>query len=188
MNPTEVLRRLIAALDHAGIAYMLSGSLAAAYYGTSRSTQDIDFVIEATAEQLQAFVRHLPTDEYYVDLNAALEAHRQRSLFNLIDLSSGWKVDLIIRKDRPFSREEFGRRQLVRIEGLSLFMASPEDMIIAKLEWSKLGESHRQIEDVAGILRVRGESVDRAYVEKWAQDLQLQTQWKQALETANLSR
>jgi hypothetical protein len=119
-------------------------------YGTSRSTQDIDFVIEATTDQLQAFVRHLRTAEYYVDPNAALEAHRQRSFFNLIDLASGWKIDLIIRKDRPFSHEEFAGRQLVRMEGLSLFMASPEDMIIAKLEWSKLVESQRQIEDVVG--------------------------------------
>lgn len=65
MNPTEVLRRLVAALDKVGIAYMLSGSLAGAYYGISRSTQDIDFVIDATAEQLQAFVRHLRPEEYY---------------------------------------------------------------------------------------------------------------------------
>lgn len=89
--------------------------------------------------------------------------------------------------DRPFSREVFGRRQLVEIEGFSLFIASPEDMIIAKLEWAKLRESQRQIADVAGILRVRLKPVDRAYLEKWVQELQLQTQWKQALMAANLS-
>jgi hypothetical protein len=187
MKPPDVLRRLIAALGKARIPYMLSGSFASAYYGTSRSTQDIDFVIEATPDQLQAFIQDLPSADYYADLNAALDAYHQQSLFNLIDISTGWKIDLILRKDRPFSREEFSRRLLVKIEDLSLFVASPEDMIIAKLEWSKLGESPRQIEDVAGILRMRGDLLDRFYVEKWVQELRLEPQWKQALVAAGLS-
>jgi hypothetical protein len=63
----RVFERITAALGHSGIAYMLSGSFASAYYGAPRSTQDIDLVIEATPAQLRAFVKNLPSDEYYAD-------------------------------------------------------------------------------------------------------------------------
>jgi hypothetical protein len=76
-------------------------------------------------------------------LDAALEAHT-RPLFNVIDLATGWKIDLIIRKSRAFSQEEFGRRQLVSVQGLPLYVASAEDVVIAKLEWSKLAQSQRR--------------------------------------------
>jgi len=81
----------------------------------------------------------------------------------VIDLASGWKIDLIIRKSRDFSEEEFRRRQLVMLEGLSFFVASAEDVVVSELEWSKLAQSERHIEDVAGVLRIHWESLDRSY-------------------------
>lgn len=88
MSAPEVLRRITAALESAGIAYMLTGSFARAHYGVPRSTQNIDLIIEATAVQLQTFVNGLPEDEYS-DLDAAPEAHRKESRFNVIDLATG---------------------------------------------------------------------------------------------------
>jgi hypothetical protein len=102
MSASEVLQRISAALDRAGIAYMLTGSFASAYYGVPRATQDIDMVIVASPEQLRTFVQYLPSPDYYADLDAALQAHRRQSLFNVIDLAAGWKIDLIIRKSRAF--------------------------------------------------------------------------------------
>jgi hypothetical protein len=186
MSVTQIFQRIAAALDQAGIAYMLSGSFASSYYGAPRSTQDIDLVIEATPAQLRAFVQSLPSDEYYADLDAALGAHKAESLFNVIDLSTGWKVDLIIRKSRAFSREEFRRRHTIDVQGLSLFVASAEDIVIAKLEWSKLARSRRQIEDVATILRARFESLDRVYLERWIRDLNLEKEWQDALQAAGI--
>jgi hypothetical protein len=98
-------------------------------------------------------------------------------LFNLIDLATGWKVDLIIRISRAFSQEEFGRGQLVNVQGLSLFVASAEDVIIAKLDWSKLAQSQRQIEDVAAILTSRWEMLDQPYLGKWIPELNLEQEW-----------
>ncbi len=112
MTVSEVFHRITSALGEAGIAYMLAGSFASAYYGAPRTTQDIDLVIAANAEQLRIFVQLLSKDEYSVDLGAALEASKQQSLFNVIDMATGWKIDLIIRKSRPFSEEEFRRRKL----------------------------------------------------------------------------
>lgn len=186
MNAPEVLERITTALDRAGIAYMLSGSFASAYYGTPRSTQDIDLVIAATPQQLRVFIQSLPSDRYYADLEAALEAHKRQSLFNVIDIRTGWKIALILRKSRAFSQEEFSRRQLVEFKDAAFFVASAEDVVIAKLEWSKLAKSQRQIEDVAAILRVRGELLDRPYLEKWIQELGLTREWTDAKSAAGL--
>ncbi len=187
MSVPEVFQRITTALDQAGIAYMLSGSFASAYYGAPRSTQDIDFVIAATPAQLRAFVTGLSIDEYYADLDAALEAHKRQSLFNVIDLGSGWKVDLIIRKSRAFSLEEFRRRQLVKLQDVSLFVASVEDVIVSKLEWSKLAQSQRHIDDVAGILRMRWESLEHLYLGKWIVELGIEKEWHDAQLAAGVS-
>lgn len=117
---------------------------------------------------------------YYVDLGAAMEALNRRSMFNVIDSVTGWKIDFILRRDRPFSRKEFRRRRVVNLHDLPLSVASAEDVIIAKLEWSKLAQSPRQIEDVAGILRLRSELLDRAYLDRWIAELQLEPQWRDA--------
>jgi hypothetical protein len=186
MSAPEVFQRITAALHQAGIAYMLSGSFASAYYGAPRSTQDIDLVIQANPAQLRAFVQSLPGNEYYVDVDAALEAQKRRSLFNVIDLASGWKIDLIIRKLRPFSEEEFRRRQQVNLDGTPLFLASAEDVVISKLEWSKLARSQRQIEDVAAILRVRWVELDLSYLEKWILELGLSKEWNDARRAAGI--
>lgn len=187
MSALEVLRRITTALEHAGIAYMLTGSFASAHHGAPRSTVDIDIVIAGDPNQLRAFVQSLPSNEYYVDLNAALDAHSRQSLFNVIDLATGWKVDLIIRKCREFSQEEFGRRQVVNVQGFPLFVVSAEDVVIAKLEWSKLAQSQRQIEDVAAILRLRWETLDGRYLEKWISELNLKQEWSNAKHLAEIS-
>jgi hypothetical protein len=184
MSASKVLRKISAALDRAGISYMLTGSFASAHYGVPRSTQDIDIVIAATPAQLRTFVKSLPSSE--ADLDAALEAQTRESLFNVIDLATGWKIDLIICKSRAFSQEEFGRRQLVHVQGLPLFVASAEDVVIAKLEWSKLARSQRQIEDVASILSLRRESLDWPYPEKWIVGLNLNEEWSHARRAAEV--
>lgn len=180
MSVSDLLRRITAALDSAGIAYMLTGSFASAHHGTPRSTLDLDIVVAATPEQIKKFIAALPADEYYADLDAALDAHGRESLFNVIDSVTGWKIDFIFRKSRRFSHEEFRRRRLIDVQGLQLFVATAEDIVIAKLEWAKLAQSHRQLEDVAGILRLRSETLDRAYLEKWIGELDLGTEWQKA--------
>lgn len=186
MSVAEVFRRIMTALDQAGIAYMLAGSFASAYYGAPRTTQDIDLVVEATPAQLRTFVQLLSGNEYYVDLDTALEAHRRQSLFNVVDMATGWKIDLIIRKSRAFSEEEFRRRKRVDVQGVALFVASAEDVVVSKLEWAKLAQSQRHIEDVAGILRMRWESLDRAYLEKWILELGLTTEWNDVRRAAGV--
>jgi hypothetical protein len=180
MSVPQVFQRITTALDRAGIAYMLTGSFAAAYYGTARSTQDIDLVIETDVSRLKLFVESLSSSEYYADRKAALDALQHLSPFNAIDLSSGLKIDLIFRKSRLFSREEFKRRRSVDLQGVALFIATAEDIVISKLEWANLGQLQRQLEDVAAILKAREALLDRAYLEKWILDLGLKDEWSKA--------
>ena len=105
-------------------------------------------------------------------------------MFNVIDLVSGWKIDLIIRKNREFSRDEFARRLEMSLLGVTVFVASPEDTVVAKLEWSKLaGGSQRQRRDVAGIIATVGPSLDHPYIERWVRDLDLSEEWEAAKTT-----
>jgi hypothetical protein len=187
MTAEDVFRRIVDALERAGIPYMLTGSFASAFHGVPRATQDIDMVISPTADQLRGLVRLLPTTDYYVDEDAALDAHRRQAQFNVVDFATGWKIDLIIRKSRPFSREEFDRRSVVDFHGLHLAIATAEDVVIAKLEWAKRAQSQRQVEDAAGILRIRSSELDRAYLQRWIRQLDLEEQWEAACRAAGVA-
>ena len=187
MSTHDLFARMSGALGQAGIPYMFTGSFASSFHGTPRASNDFDLVMAPTPEQLRVLKTILPESEYYFDLDDALDALRRSRQFNIIDLTSGWKIDLIIRKPRPFSVSEFDRRFQINFEGLSIFMASAEDVILAKLEWAKLSPSERQIEDVAGILRIRTEELDRTHIERWIEDLHVEEQWIQALKAAGLS-
>ncbi len=105
-------------------------------------------------------------------------------MFNVIDMTAGWKIVFNVRRSRPFSETEFGRRHEAEMLGSTLFVASAEDVVVSKLEWATRGESERQLRDVAGILRTRGESLDRADVERWVVSLALEQQWQRAREIA----
>jgi hypothetical protein len=172
------LRRIISELDARGIPHMVAGSFAGMAHGLVRMTHDIDLVVDPTREQLDRFVTTLATDQYYVSQEAAVEAWHRRGQFNVIDMTTGWKTDLILIKHRSFSREEFSRRRPASLFDVPIFVATAEDTILSKLEWARLGESDRQLRDVAGILELRRATLDHAYIERWARDLGVTDLWE----------
>lgn len=177
MSAGELLARFIPSLDAAGIPYMITGSFASTFHGTPRTTHDIDIVIEPTMASLDRWLAQLPTSDYYVDVDTAREALRHRAQFNVIDIATGWKIDCIVRKARPFSVEEFARREPAELMGVPVFVATAEDTIIAKLEWAKLGDSDRQRRDVEGMLGVLAAKLDYSYIERWIDELELRDEW-----------
>jgi hypothetical protein len=173
----ELLGRVVTALEAADIPYRLTGSFASSLHSIPRATKDIDIVIFPDQEQLIRFIRSLPPAEYYSDLEDAIESLRRRGQFNVIDYTTGWKIDFIIPPFDEFNLEEFDRRRSIEVEGLRLSVASPEDIVIAKLLWARAGQSERQLEDAAAVVRVQGQDFDTVYVERWIRRLQLDEQW-----------
>jgi transposase-like protein len=174
----EILPRLARALDAAQVPYMLTGSVASSAHGFPRSTQDIDIVIAPTRAGLLALIRQFPEGSYYADQQQALNALDRKSQFNVIDFATGWKIDFIIAQDSSYGREAFGRRAISEIDGVSVYVVTPEDAIISKLQWAKASDSERQLRDVAGILAAQGDKLEIPYIERWTRELGVEDLWQ----------
>jgi hypothetical protein len=162
----EVLQDALARLEREGIAYMLTGSLALSYYAEPRMTRDIDLVVELSAGDAKRLAALLEP-QYYVPTDAE-RALRERGMFNVLHLEKLVKLDLIVRKDEPFRRNEFERRKRVRLAGFDAWIATREDLILSKLAWAKPSGSELQLRDVRALL---AGGPDLGYLRRWAADL-----------------
>ena len=179
MSPEEAaLATVVSALDRLAIPFMLTGSIATSFHGRPRATHDADLVIDPTPAQLDSLVEALTVADFYVDPEGAREALRRRDQFNAIDTHYACKIDLIVRRDRPFSEEELGRRLIVDLTFANAVpIVTPEDAILSKLEWARRsGDSEKQLADAAGVVELNP-SIDRAYIERWAVELGVQDLW-----------
>lgn len=172
MTSVDTLRDVVAALDAVGIPHMLAGSFASSLHGVARTTADIDLVIDPPAAAVERLLRGLDRARFYVDEGVA-RTSRPGDQFNVVDTSTGWKVDLVHVRDRPFSKTEFARRSAANVLGVEVYVATAEDTVLAKLEWSSGSGSDRQVQDVSDLLRVRRDDLDDAYLDRWAEELGL---------------
>ncbi len=187
-EPVEVTLKVTDVFEKLGIPYLIGGSLASTLYGMVRTTQDSDIVAEMRAEHLQPFVAALQ-DEFYVDDEMIAEAIQRRSSFNIIHRETMFKVDVFIPRPRPFLESQFARaqRQTFTFETeIGAKFASPEDIILSKLEWYRMGGevSDRQWRDILGVLKVRAGELDLAYLRKWANELKVGDLLERALKEA----
>jgi hypothetical protein len=166
----EALQIVLDRLEKSGISYMITGSFASNVHGVPRATQDADVVVEADLGALLSFLGSLG-DEFYADQEAAEQAFAGNRMLNIVHMPTGFKVDLILRKARAFSKEEFQRRQQVKFLGRARWFTAAEDIMLAKLEWSKLGQSERQFDDAVNVAKVQREAIDRTYLLRWAKEL-----------------
>ena len=185
MTQKDFFSDLIRKIEAAGISYMVTGSFASSYHGEPRASNDVDIIIAPSKYQLEAFISSLGSD-FYVDSDTAKEALNRQSIFNIIDCLRGWKADLIIRKQRPFSREEFCRRIQGTIAGIQVAVVSPEDIILSKLEWAKKGKSQLQFRDALGVASIQFRQLNTDYLSKWAIDLKIDQLLNALLEQAGL--
>ena len=77
-------------------------------------------------------------------------------------------------KDTEYAYEGFSRKQNADILGIEVDIISPEDSILSKLEWAKMGKSERQFRDALGVAGVQYENLDLEYLKKWAKVLNIE--------------
>jgi hypothetical protein len=164
---------VVSALEELGVEYSVVGSVASSAHGVARSTVDADVVANLPESRVDAVVARLEQD-YYVDLDAARDAVRRRSMFNVIHLATMIKVDVYVLSDRAFDRSSFARRSPRALpdvpDARTYQLDTPEDTVLHKLEWYRAGGdvSDRQWADIVGVLTVQGDALDREYLDRWA--------------------
>ena len=180
---------VVVALESLGVAYRIGGSVASSALGVPRSTLDVDLVCELPSSRVDAFVAALEAD-FYVDGDMIRDAIDRRASFNLVHLATMVKIDVFLRKERPWDVAAFARTLRRPLEGSpgarDFDLTTAEDIILHKLDWYRLGNeiSERQWKDVLGVVAVQRPVLDMAYLERWAKALGLEVLWARALAEA----
>lgn len=185
---TRITLLVTQTLERLGIHYAVGGSLASSLHGVMRSTLDVDIVADMGIEHIQPLVSAL-SKEFYADDEMMKSAIEHHSSFNLIHYETAFKVDIFIRKLRPFDQMQLERRRTSLIATdpeQSIYVTSPEDTILAKLEWYRMGGevSDRQWRDILGVLKTRAGELELDYLRKWAQELKVMDLLERALKEA----
>lgn len=178
MQPNDLLRHAVRCFEKAEIPYFVTGAVAGIAYGEPRMTNDIDIVADIREENIPGLIKCFPIDEYYLDADSAIRAIREKSQFNIIHPSSGLKIDIMIPTRHRFDQSRFKRvRRMKTGPDIEANFASPEDVILKKMEYFQEGRSDKHIRDILGILKVSETLIDMDYLTKWANDLGLDDVW-----------
>ena len=165
----EVLTLVASRLDAVRIPYMVSGSTAINVYAEPRMTRDIDIVVALQTGDIDTMAT-LFADDFYCDRDMIQQAVARQGMFNVIHTATVIKVDFIVRKDTPYRRVEFERRRPITVDGQTIWVVSPEDLVLSKLAWAKPSHSEVQLRDVRNLIACAAD-LDWPYVERWAKDL-----------------
>ncbi len=174
-EPILVTLRVVEVLEQLKLPYIIGGSMATAVHGIARATMDVDLLVDIRVEQVNILAQQLG-DDFFADVEMMKNAIKQGMSFNLIHKETMFKVDIFPKADRPFDQSQLNR-------GVSLplavdpmrtaYIASPEDNILAKLEWYRKGSeiSDRQWQDVINVIKIQGDRLDHDYLHQWALQL-----------------
>ncbi len=192
MNTPEIIEALtpiVEVFDRFGIAYYIGGSVASSVHGRRRYTQDVDVVAAIQLKHVQTVVAMLQQD-FYIDADMIRGAIQHRSSFSLLHHDTGVKVDVFVQKSGPFAQQEMrrAREDVLELGSRPFFFASPEDMILAKLDWWKLGGgvSNRQWNDIVEIMKEKHAALDIAYLRQSAPMLGIADLLEKAFNDAGL--
>jgi hypothetical protein len=186
IDALEVTLSVTRVLESLKVRYVIGGSFASAIHGLVRTTMDVDIVADLRGEHVQSLVSSFQ-EAFYIDDGAVSRAIINRTTFNLIHLTTMFKVDIFLPQDRPFDEQQFARRkkQVMNPDtGESLWVLSAEDVILAKLDWFRTGGDVSEIQwrDVITVLKVMHPNLDQLYMEKWAYVLGVKDLLNRALE------
>jgi hypothetical protein len=178
MEQIELLQYVVRAIEEMGLRYFVTGSVATHFYGEPRVAGDIDVVVELPEQGIAAFCRRFPDAEFSLDSAAACGAVSERGQFEIGHVASGMKVDVIVPRASPFNALRFLRARRVRVAAdFEAWFASPEDVIIKKMESYRQDWMEKHLRDIDGVIRARRGEIDLGYVEQWARQWGLADLW-----------
>jgi hypothetical protein len=164
---------------------MITGSFVSSMQGAPRATHDIDLVVAISPDRIPPLLGAFPPPDYYLDELAVRDAVARNDMFNLLEVSSGDKVDFWLVTDDPFDQSRFARRQSADIAGTRMYFSAPEDTILQKLKWAELsGGSEKQFLDALRVYELQRRVLDIAYIEEWAARLGVTRAWQRILDDA----
>ena len=169
----DILIRIAGLLEEYELPYLLTGSFAVSYYGFPRATHDIDFVIEIHLPGAQKMLRVLQRlgRGFDYDERTVVRAIERSGHFDVIHSHSGVKIDFWVRKPDAFERNKFKRSRIMKVRKKKITAVSAEDLILTKLMWCKDVRSERHLRDCVGIIKTQQEALDWAYLNRWAETL-----------------
>jgi hypothetical protein len=182
MPDPELFLLFVSPLNHADIRYLVSGSVAAIFYGEPRLTHDVDFVVFLNTNDIQKLVEVFPANDFYlppVETMLAETALEKNGHFNLIHRDTGFKADLYPTGSDELNAWAFRGKRAVEFEGERVMLASPEYVIVRKLEYYREGHAEKHLRDIRAMLAVSGEQLDRPALNEWIQRRGLQSEWQQ---------
>lgn len=171
-GPLDALTSVVQRLDRLAIAYMITGSVAAYFYGLNRATADVDIIVDIRATAAARIVEVF-RDAFFVQESQVRDAKERGILFNVISNDYGGKFDLIPLENDPFELSKFGRRQPVEWHGYPMWISTPADLVISKLRWARETHSEQQFRDVRAIMSLGLIDDDEAYFHQWIAALEL---------------
>lgn len=179
MQPTDLLAHVIHTFERLGVEYAIVGSVASSFYGETRLTNDVDVIAEMTLKHLPALLRAFPAEQFYFSEEAARRAVETSAQFNIIHPESGLKLDVMIISKSAFDRMRMSRRHRVNLRNpdVSAYFAAPEDVILKKMEFYREGGSEKHLRDIASMLKLSRQEIDRQYIADWADRLGVGDVW-----------
>ncbi|MGD1908083.1 MAG: hypothetical protein ACFB0C_19120 [Leptolyngbyaceae cyanobacterium] len=185
-DPIDLALALHQVFEQLGIAYYLSGGIAAIFYGEYRTTQDADLVLNLDTEQIPELVTALEYLGFYMAGVDDAVAGRLNTL-QALHTETLAKADLTLAGGDAFEVTKFARRRLETLEQRGqIYLITPEDLVLSKLRWRQQSQSEKQWRDVLGVLKVQSASLDLNYLQEWARQLKLIAELAQALDAAGI--
>ncbi len=182
MEQLELLQIAVDILERLGVPYALVGSFGSSIFGEPRFTRDIDILIDLPESDVSAFCAAFAVIDPAINVEAIRDSVRARLPFNAVHSHSGNKIDFVLPRSDAWGRSQLSRaRRMQILPGLEVQVASPEDVILGKLWYFSEGGGDRHLRDIAGMLRVYRDRIDREVIERWAGELGLLDIWRQII-------
>ncbi len=177
MSMSSLFQAAVDALHAVEVPFLIGGSVASSYYGQARFTNDVDIVIRIRPDDAAEFVAAFDHDRFYVSSEAAQLAARTAGMFNVIEPGTGLKIDFIVAPTDVYTLAQFGLKRPAMLDGVSVFLAAPEHVVISKLRAFAEGESEKHLRDIANMIRYMKAPLDQPEIDRWVRHFRLEDAW-----------